>query len=44
LPGLESVFLEGVGKAYSGEVTVGRDGTMVSMPRGSNAIDVTNLL
>lgn len=41
LPGLESVFLDGVADAYSGSVTVGRDGTLVSLPRGSDAIDVS---
>ena len=44
LSGLESVFLEGVDKAYSGGVTLGRDGTMISLPRGSDAIDVKSLL
>ena len=43
-PGLASVFLEGVGKAYSGDVTLGRDGTMISLPRGSDAIEVQSLL
>jgi ribonuclease Z len=41
LPGMESVFLEGVADAYAGPVTVGRDGTMVSLPAGSDAIDVS---
>ena len=40
LPGLEAAFMEGVDRAYSGPVTVGRDGTFVSMPSGSTAIDV----
>jgi len=44
LPGLASVFLEGVGKAYSGKVTLGRDGTMISLPRGSDAVEVSNVL
>ena len=43
-PGLESVFLSGVHSAYAGGVTVGRDGTMVSLPRGSDAVTVTKLL
>jgi ribonuclease Z len=41
LPGLESVFLDGVADVYSGPVTVGRDGTLVSLPRGSKAIEVS---
>jgi ribonuclease Z len=41
LPGLEGVFLTGVADAYSGPVTVGRDGTLVSLPRGSKAIEVS---
>ena len=44
LPGLDSVFLEGVAKAYSGDVTLGRDGTMISLPRGSDAVTVKRLL
>ena len=41
LPGLESVFLEDVRDAYTGGVTVGRDGTRVSLPRGSELIEVS---
>jgi ribonuclease Z len=40
-PGMEAVFLEGVGQAYSGPVTVGRDGTRVSLPAGSTVIEVS---
>jgi len=40
VPGLESVFLDGVSEVYSGGVTLGRDGTRVSLPSGSDAIDV----
>jgi len=35
------VFLEGVADAYAGPVTVGRDGTRVSLPAGSSSIEVT---
>jgi ribonuclease Z len=37
--GLEAAFVEGVDDAYSGPVTLGRDGTIVSMPSGSKSID-----
>ena len=42
LPGLEAVFLEGVDDAYSGAVTVGRDGTTVFLPAGSDTIEVSS--
>jgi ribonuclease Z len=38
LPGMEAVFLEGVADAYSGPVTVGRDGTKIFLPTGSDTI------
>lgn len=38
LPGMEAVFLQGVSDAYSGPVTVGRDGTRVSLPSGSHEV------
>ncbi|MDJ0868729.1 MAG: MBL fold metallo-hydrolase [Myxococcota bacterium] len=41
IPGLETVFLEGVDEVYGGDVTVGRDGTRVSLPRDSQAIEVS---
>jgi ribonuclease Z len=41
LPGLDAVFLEGVEDAFSGGVTLGRDGTLVSLPAGSDAIEVS---
>lgn len=41
LPGLEAAFVEGVAEAYEGPFSVGRDGTMVSLPRDSQAIDVS---
>ena len=40
VPGLASVFLDGVFEVYAGGVTLGRDGTQVSLPAGSDAIDV----
>jgi ribonuclease Z len=42
LPGLESVFLEGVSDAYSGGVTLGRDGTLISLPKESDAIEISS--
>jgi ribonuclease Z len=44
VPGMEAAFLQGVGAAYHGKVVVGKDGTFVSMPSGSNAIRFSNLL
>ncbi len=41
VPGLEAVFLDGVSKAYAGGVTLGRDGSFVSLPAGSGAIAVS---
>jgi len=41
VPGLEGVFLEGVSSAFSGGVTLGRDGTRISLPSGSKAVDVS---
>jgi len=41
LPGLDQVFLDGVSDAYSGGVTLGRDGTLVSLPSGSEQIEVS---
>lgn len=37
-PGLDVVFLEGVSDAYSGGVTLGVDGSTVSLPAGSSEI------
>ena len=37
VPGLEAVFLEGVADAFAGGVTLGRDGTLISLPSGSDA-------
>ena len=39
VPGSEAAFLDGVAKVYGGTVVLGRDGTQVSLPRDSTAID-----
>ena len=44
VPGMEAAFLQGVSAAYDGTVVVGRDGTFVSMPSGSTAIQFSDLL
>ncbi len=41
-PGLDVIFLEGVSDAYSGGVTLGVDGTMISLPANSDAIHVSS--
>ena len=41
LPGLDRVFLEGVSDAYGGGVTLGRDGTFVSLPKGGSTVEVS---
>lgn len=41
LPGLERAFLAGVSDAFAGGVTLGRDGTLVSLPSGSEAVEVS---
>ena len=41
---LEVVFLDGVDEAYSGGVTLGKDGTMVALPRDTTTISVTERL
>ncbi|MCC5873166.1 MAG: MBL fold metallo-hydrolase [Gammaproteobacteria bacterium] len=43
LPGLEAAFLKGVSSAYSGSVTLSRDGTLVSLPMGTERIEVGTL-
>jgi ribonuclease Z len=40
IPGLASVFLQGVSEVYSGPVTLGRDGTTISLPGESDEIIV----
>jgi len=39
LPGTQEVFLDGVADAYSGPVTVGVDGTVISLPRRTTPIN-----
>ena len=41
VPGLEGVFLDGVSAAFSGKITLGRDGTRISLPAGSDGVDVS---
>jgi ribonuclease Z len=41
LPGLEQAFLAGVSDAFSGDVTLGRDGTWVTLPSGSRDVEVS---
>ena len=40
---LEGWWLEGVGDAYAGPVTLGRDGILVSLPANSDVIEVDEL-
>jgi len=44
LPTMEGIFLEGVAETYEGPVTLGKDGTFVSLPAGSDAITQKDLL
>ncbi len=41
---MEGIFVKGVSDAYDGPFTVGRDGTLVSLPAGSDEITVEELL
>jgi len=41
---MEGIFVEGVSEAYDGPFTVGRDGTLVHLPTGSEQIEVEELL
>jgi ribonuclease Z len=41
---LEGIFLEGVDDVYDGPVTLGRDGTILSLPAGSDIIEEGSLL
>jgi ribonuclease Z len=41
---MQGVFLQGVVEAYDGPFTIGTDGTLVSLPAGSGAIEVSELL
>jgi ribonuclease Z len=40
VPGLESAFLAGTSDAFSGGITLGQDGTRISLPSGSDAVEV----
>jgi ribonuclease Z len=40
VPGLEGEFLSGTSEAFSGGVTLGQDGTRISLPSGSDAVEV----
>jgi len=40
IPGLSTIFMKGVAEAYGGPVTLGRDGTAISLPSGSDEIRV----
>ena len=39
LPGMEAAFLQGVPEAFSGPVTLGVDGSLFSLPAGSDAVN-----
>lgn len=41
IPGLEGVFLAGVSDVFDGGVTLGRDGTLISLPVGGDAVGVS---
>jgi hypothetical protein len=41
---METIFLEGVAETWDGPLTIGRDGTLVRLPAGSDAIEVEALL
>lgn len=41
VPGLDVVFLRGVSDAYDGGVTLGRDGSFVSLPAADDSIEVS---
>mgnify|MGYP001284657566 CR=1 FL=1 len=43
-PGMESLYLEGVSDVYDGPVTLGEDGSMISLPANSRAIMSDELL
>jgi ribonuclease Z len=40
LPGMRAAFLDGVDAAWDGPVTLGEDGTLISLPAGSEAVEV----
>ncbi|MCP5060320.1 MAG: MBL fold metallo-hydrolase [bacterium] len=41
VPGLAAAFLDGVDDAYEGGFTLGKDGVRVSLPAGSDAIEIS---
>jgi ribonuclease Z len=43
-PGMESLYLKGVNDTYDGPVTLGQDGSMISLPANSQAIISDELL
>ncbi len=44
LPPMEEIFLDGVSETYDGPVVLGMDGTFMSLPAGSAAIETRDLL
>lgn len=40
LPGMRAAFLDGVDAAWDGPVTLGADGTLISLPAGSDAVEL----
>ncbi|MGK0374540.1 MAG: ribonuclease Z [Arenicella sp.] len=44
LPGSKAAFLNGVDDAYQGKVTIGQDGSMISLPSNSDKIISSKLL
>jgi len=42
VPGLDGAFLAGVSDAFDGGVTLGRDGSFVSLERGGEGVDVSS--
>ena len=41
---MEALFLEGVDEVWDGPLRIGRDGTLVTLPAGSDEIEVVELL
>ena len=41
---VENLFSEGTGEAFAGPIRISRDGDLISMPTGSNAISYGNVL
>jgi len=40
VPGMDVVFLDGTDRAFAGGITLGTDGSRISLPAGSDAIEV----